>query len=259
MAKITRTSKRALIWPAMSLLLLGGMLAEARTRIQPADAEPHLARAKAAIEAVPMTIGPWSGHDEPVPAAAVSLLRPNMILSRKYAYVSKDGPFADKSVELLIVNCSDARDLQGHYPPNCYPAAGEPLLRKDWRTWVLKDAAGAQSDLQIHGMEYEFSPRQTKGEGSASDDLIVYNFFVLPLVPGTMVSHPELNGAICPDIDSVYTSGEDYQRRYFGAAEFQMVTDAELSREQRDEIFTELLAPNMTMIRTLMNRDPGGK
>ncbi len=52
----------------------------------------------------------------------------------------------------------------------------------------------------------------------------MYNFFVMPLVPGVTVSHKELDGVICPDITSVYTSGEDYQRRYYGAAEFQLVT-----------------------------------
>jgi hypothetical protein len=87
----------------------------------------------------------------------------------------------------------------------------------------------------------------------------VYNFFVTPLVPGSLVSHPELNGAICPDIQSVYTSGEDYQRRYFGAAEFQLVFETSMTSEQRDQAFIDLLAPNLNVIRTLMNRDPGGK
>ena len=27
-------------------------------------------------------------------------------------------------VELLVVHCSDARDMHGHYPPICYPAHG---------------------------------------------------------------------------------------------------------------------------------------
>jgi hypothetical protein len=246
MIKGPRNSRGAWLWPAVTILMLIGMIAEAHTRVTGADAAPHLARCRAALERFPMTIlGPsgnsWAGTDQPVPDSAVALLQPNIIVSRNYAEQGGEGMRAS----LLIVDCSDANDLQGHYPLNCYPAQGQTWLSTKPRVWHLPG-------MDISGMEYEFA--NTRLEGT----MVVYNFFVTPLVPGSLVSHPELNGAICPDIKSVYTSGEDYQRRYFGAAEFQVVFDNPMTSEQRDSAFIDLLAPNLNVVRTLMNR-PGGK
>ncbi|MDP9174824.1 MAG: EpsI family protein [Planctomycetota bacterium] len=245
MARLGRISKKGVwIWPIASVLMLIGMISEARTHIKPADADEHLAQSKQAIDGIPTTIiGPtgniWSGTDEVVPASATQLLRPNTILSRQYVKHGADG----QSVALLIVHCSDARDLQGHYPHNCYPAQGQDEISQEQRAWHLKD-------MDIPGIEYHFAGEQLGAER------IVYNFFVTPAVPGALVSHPELNGVICPDIDSVYKSGEDYQRRYYGAAEFQMVSSAPMTRDQRDQAFVDLLTPIEDVIRKLENRDP---
>ena len=248
MAHRARIFKGIWFWPALSALMLLGMVAEAQTRITRADAEPHLARCKAAIESIPLTIlGPsgayWTGAETNVPLSATQLLRPNQILSR--TYVRQGDPLM---VSLLIVDCRDARDLQGHYPPNCYPAQGLKLIGQIPRTWRLSDG------LEVPGMEYHFA-----SEGHLEDPTVVYNFFVTPLVPGLTVSHPELNGVICRDIDSVYTSGEDYQRRYFGAAEFQLMARSRMTGQQLDHALIDLLSPNQNVIRTLMNRAPGGK
>lgn len=234
------------LWPMVSILMLIGMIAEARTHVQPAVAEPHLARCRAAIDAFPVIVkgasAAWMGRDTEVPVSATQLLRPNKILSRDYV-----NDETEASVSLLIVDCGDARDLQGHYPPNCYPAQGQKLLAKQQRTWQLPH-------MEITGMEYHFAPKSLTYQ-----EQVVYNFFVLPLVPGVAVSHKELDGVICPDIGSVYTSGEDYQRRYYGAAEFQLVTGPRMTQQERDQAFLDLLSPNEKLIRILENRDPGGK
>lgn len=246
MLRRAKLGKGLWLWPVVAILLLLGMVAEQNTRVKPADADPHLLRCKKAIMSIPMTIatasdGTWYGQDVPVPSAATALLRPNIILSRAYTNLGE-------TVSLLIVHCSDARDLQGHYPPRCYPAQGETIINPGMkRTWHL-------SHMSITGMEYAFG-----AAAGQIGDQIVYNFFVTPRVPGAVVSHPELDGAICPDIDSVYTSGEDYQRRYFGAAEFQLIFNAEMPQEQRDQAMVELLNPMQNVIRTLMNKDTGGK
>jgi hypothetical protein len=235
------------LWPLVSILMLAGMIAEARTRITPADAAPHQLRCKQAINGIPLTLvtpsAIWSGSDVEVPKAATQLLRPNEILSREYV---KHGD--GTTVDLLIVDCNDARDLEGHYPPRCYPAAGQKLL-----TTTPHDLR--VGDLLIHGTEYTFAVP----DGEIGDEKTVFNFFVLPFVPGTMVSHKELNGAICPDIESVYTSGQDHQRTYYGAAEFQLILPQETGPAQRDEIYADLLTPMQDVIRTLMNHDAGGK
>jgi hypothetical protein len=233
------------LWPALSILMLIGMFAEAQTHVQPSVAEPHLARCRAAIDAFPMVIrgasGVWTGMDTDVPASATKLLRPNRILSREYL-----NDETKMAVSLLLVDCGDARDLQGHYPPNCYPAEGQKLLEKVPRTWHLPG-------MDISGMEYHFGPKSPTDLGQ-----VVYNFFVMPVAPGRTVSHKELDGVICPDIESVYTSGEDYQRRYYGAAEFQLISGPRMTRAQRDQALIDLLGPNERLIRILENRNPGG-
>ena len=59
---------------------------------------------------------------------------------------------------------------------------------------------------------------------------------------------------LCTDY-RVEQAAEDYQQRYYGAAQFQMVfqteASAEPSREQRDEIFATLMGPNLKLIETL--------
>jgi hypothetical protein len=238
----------------LSILMLIGMIAEAGTHVQPAVAEPHLARCREAIAAFPLMIrgasGTWAGVNTEVPAPAIQLLHPNAILSRNYV-----NDETKTMVQLLIVNCKDARYLQGHYPPNCYPAQGKEIIKYDNhgtmekgepRTWHLPH-------MDLTGMEYHFAPKSPTDE-----EQVVYNFFVMPRVPAMTVSHKELDGVVCPDIGSVYTSGEDYQRRYYGAAEFQLVTGPRMTREERDQAFLDLLGPNENLIRTLENRDPGG-
>jgi len=60
----------------------------------------------------------------------------------------------------------------------------------------------------------------------------------------------------------VYKSGEDYQRRYYGASEVQLVTDnsrgGELTQQERDEVLDQLLGPNMKNLMPLLNNPPAG-
>jgi hypothetical protein len=229
----------AIIAPALCLALLAALAAEAHTRVQPGDAEPFHARARAAIGSIPpeMDNGNWVSEDVPEPPSATALLRPNAILSRHYLKRLSDG--RTLSVGVLIVQCKDARDMQGHYPPRCYPANGATLVEQLPRTWLI-------GGVTISGMEYYFT-QLTQGR---NEDLRVYNFFVIPRIPG-LADHGVYG--IYPDIEAVYKSGEDYQRRYYGAAQFQFVFPNELSQSVRDQIMTELLENNVSVIRALTN------
>src|SRR5947207_15749249 len=82
-----------LVAPAMSLALLGGIATEHRRYLKTEDFEPYHVRAKAAIESLPLMIGPWRGldTDEKVPKHAQVLLNPNKILIRCYYDVSYYG------------------------------------------------------------------------------------------------------------------------------------------------------------------------
>jgi len=225
------------------------MVAEARTHVQPTEAAPHLQRCRDAIDAVPDVVatsnGTWVGHETEMPRPAIELLHPNRILSRVYVNTQ-----AREVASLLIVNCSNAYYLMGHYPPICYPSQGEKEIegRTVARIWHLPH-------MDISGMEYHFAAK-----GPTDQEQVVYNFFVMPLVPSLTVAHKELDGVICPDMDSVYASGEDYQRTYYGATEFQLVTDPQLmTKEQRDQALIDILTPCQDLLRTLENRPPGGK
>lgn len=77
------------------------------------------AEVQAAVNDMPYRLDDWVGEDVEVPASAVEILHPNAILSRRFRKLS-----GGASLHLLVVHCSDARDMQGHYPPVCYPANG---------------------------------------------------------------------------------------------------------------------------------------
>jgi F420-0:gamma-glutamyl ligase-like protein len=121
--------------------------------------------------------------------------------------------------------------MTGHYPPICYPSNGEPLLGS--RLFHLK-----VGDIMVDGTEYQFKARADQG----CDRKSVYNFFV---VPG------QENFGIVPDIKGVQRAARDYQRRYFGAAQFQVVLDADQPVEVRDEVFTTLIGSDAGLLKTL--------
>ena len=242
-----RTISLVLAAPMMSVGLLTGMAMERRTYITPADVEPYHARARAAIHDVPYVVGYWVGKDDPVPVAAQKLLRPNEILSRTYIDKETDawGP-RDRAASLLIVQCRDSRDMLGHYPPRCYPSTGMTPVFEEDRDWTV-------GDLVITGKEYHFT-RQLQGQTHRTT---VYNFFVVPTRAraGTGGRAHAVAAAIKRDMDAVRDAAEDYQQRYYGAAQFQVVfqgiQSADLPRGERDEIFATLIEPTLPAIKAL--------
>jgi hypothetical protein len=222
----------ALLAPLMSAGLLLGIFAENGTHLKPADVEPYHARAKEAvlghvdengnqIGGVPTRIDSWYGRDEEIPQAAQSLLKPNAILSRSYRDTSLYGEQTRLTASLLIVQCRDTRDMRGHYPPICYRAHGHELVEQKRKDWIVGD------NFKIEGMSYEFA----KLEASEVRRIVVYNFIILP----------GPNGAIVPDIQGVNRISEDYQQRYYGAAQFQLVMSAAIPESDRDAIFQQLV------------------
>src|SRR2546423_2638408 len=217
--------------PLMSAMLLGGIVLEQRQHLTPQDVEPYHARAKAAIDGVPHFIGTWTGSDEPVPLAAQKLLRPNAILSRTYSDNSRSN---GEHASMLIVQCRDSRDMVGHYPPICYRAKGNVLDEKysGPRDWKVGSAT-------IPGYEYQFTELR-QGQISRTT---VYNFLIVP------------KRGIVRDMKGVEAAAEDYQERYYGAAQFQVVFEgfasSDRAREERDEIFATLIGPCINVIETL--------
>jgi hypothetical protein len=227
--------------PLLCAGLLAGIGWEKSTHVKPQDARAYHARVKAAIAAMNYTIGDgnsgmWFGQNIDQPKAAVELLRPNIILSRRYTNTSDQDKFRTRICDVLIVQCWNSRDMVGHYPENCYHNTGETLVEKRPRKWQI-------GERQIIGTEYIFE-RYSRGQPLRR---CVYNFLVVP-------GEGPLRG-IVPDIKAVNKAAEDYQWRHFGAAQFQFVFQANEvdSREERDRIFKTLMGSNMGVFDALEN------
>jgi hypothetical protein len=217
--------------PVACLVILGGVVAENRTHIKPQDASPYHAAVRARLEAWPEKIqspGPgeeeWNSRPLEVPEAAVQLLRPNALVSRHYECLEDPS----RNFNLLIVQCGEPSDMSGHYPPNCYPSNGQPLARKpEPRQWRV-------GGTTIDGVEYHFEPRKL-----GQSRLCVYNFFVLP------------GRGVEPNMEEVRRASADYRRRYYGAAQFQVIFSTDLPRETRDAIFTAVIGADPGIFQVL--------
>ena len=78
--------------------------------------DQYHANVRAAATLVPTMIGPWVGQDVPTRAQALTVLRPNVMISRHYVNIETGA-----SVSLMLVHCVDAHSMVGHYPGRCYP------------------------------------------------------------------------------------------------------------------------------------------
>ncbi|MGB7156819.1 MAG: hypothetical protein WBD40_02055 [Tepidisphaeraceae bacterium] len=238
MANRARQLTFVLAPPLMAVTLLAGLTVEKSAYLTPQDVEPYHARARDAIAMIPYVLeqGRWTGKDQTVPIAAQKLLRPNgPMLYRTYEDNQRSESIGRERVaSLLVVQCRDSRDMLGHYPPRCYRSHGmeqKSAERRDWRV----------GDMTIPGIEYAFEQKRV----GQTYRTIVYNFFI---VPGSRT-------ALRRDMDAVRVAAEDYQQRYYGAAQFQVVfqglSSADLPRSERDDIFRTLIEPTIPVIKTL--------
>ncbi|MEM0913138.1 MAG: exosortase C-terminal domain/associated protein EpsI [Planctomycetota bacterium] len=220
-------SPYTLVWVALSVVLLGGMAVQQGIyRKPPADAGAYHARVGSAIDDLPYTFGEWIGTDSAVPAAAVRLLRANRVFSRRFMHMS-----TGQSVQVLIVHCTDSRDLIGHYPPVCYPGNG---WKSDGQTPAALGVPGYES---IDSTRYEFK----QGDQLTERRIAIFNFMVLP------------DGQIVHDMDAVSTASQDYRRKFFGAAQVQVLVPPDLSLDEQTQLaaqFVELIDPVLREIQS---------
>jgi len=138
------------------------------------------------LEGVPLRCGEWIGEEQPLPPAAVELLRPNASLCRMYRRIGSD----DRAL-LSVIHCSDARDMAGHYPPICYPAHGWSLGRP-WLEAQMPGLGGSEAPKsgEFESMDllladgrrvplrlYRFS---RAGEGLTEIKMSILSAFILP-------------------------------------------------------------------------------
>jgi hypothetical protein len=220
--------------PLLSAVLLAGIVAEKRTYREPEDFEPYHARVKEVIEAIPWSIDSWTGQEERQPEAAQKLLKQPVLISRRYIDTSAESiSRSERTASLLFVQTKRSNDMVGHYPPNCYRALGNTMKQRIPREWNIDGFA-------IPGMEYHFE-RRIDGYVLRKT---VYNFLVVP------------GQGIVRDMDGVKAAAEDYQQRYYGAAQVQVVFDSigseRLSQQERDDIFATLMRATVPAIKAVL-------
>jgi hypothetical protein len=190
----------------------------------PMQAEAYHRRIESLALASPSHFGSWVSLEVPVPEAAVTMLRPNATISRKYTNIA-----TGEDATLLLIQCKDARDLFGHYPPVCYAAHGFKLIESTARDWRI-------DDLTIQGMAYGFSSTRPNELTS----MFIYDFMILP------------NGQTCRGMEGVYASARDPQRRRLGAAQMQVLFNSTMPQERRDALFMSLVASNRPTIDAIL-------
>lgn len=216
-------SRRDALILTVALLLLAGMGVQSALRPGPGDAEPFHRAVVAKLDTMPRQIGDWVGTDEPPTRAAETLLKPNVLIQRSFRNI-ETGEWAT----LLLVQTKDAGDMNGHYPPVCYPSSG----------WTQEQSEPI--DLRVEGMAIpatEYTFELTSADGAASMNVI--NFMIMP------------GGEILRGIDGVARAAADYTRYFHGAAQVQVVTPGDWSNDKRLPVVNELLAANLEMIRLL--------
>ena len=231
----------ALLAPALCVGMLGLMAAQKRAYLKAPAFEGYHARVAAAVDALRTnsSVGGWMGREIDIPQAAIKLLKPNALLALRYQDTGVGSIFHPRVVDFVVVQCRRSGDMVGHYPPNCYPSLGMEEVRHAPRTWQV-------GDLTIRGTEYEFVQRVNDRDVHK----VVDNFMVVA------------KAGVLPDIRGVQDAAEDYQQRYYGAAQFQVVYPDDLSRSdtaearaERDKIFVTLMSPAAGLIRMIAAGD----
>ena len=178
------------------------------TTHKPANVEAYQQRIATAADNIPNHIGPWVGQDVKVPAQALSLLKPAVMISRRYLNV-ENGAVAG----LMLVHCSDAHDMAGHFPLRCYPAQGWSLRSSQPRDWELEG-------LKLTGTEYEFVLNDEPGRGP--QHIYVANCLFRP------------GGQVLRDMNGLARSIVGAGGEATGAGQMQIDFDGDVPREQRD-------------------------
>jgi hypothetical protein len=217
---------------ALSLAMIVGAGIEGRQFRPPPDASGYQARVKAVADQLlppALVLGDWVGKERDVDASAVTLLRPNVIVSREF-----DNAKTGEKVGLLFVDCSDARDTVGHYPPICYPSQGWSLQTGTQTQWALPN-------VKVNGMEYTF----VRGDFNGDDNLLVDDFFVLP------------GAGTTPYRSDVIKAAGDLQRRFYGVAQVQLVFfDSQYTADRRHQAFVDIVGPLEKLLQTVQEIKP---
>ncbi len=182
------------------------------------SSEAYLAAVADGIGAIPYRIGRWIGADVEAQAPAVRLLKPNKLLQRRFMSDSGEEGFS-----LLVVHCSDVRDMQGHYPPMCYPASG-------WTLDATTPADFAMGAISTPCRIYSLS----RLRDGAEQQMTILNFFVVP-------SQTE---SLAPDMGALNRAAASLTRSGLGAAQVQLIMAGDVAPDRILKLMEEI-APSL--------------
>ncbi len=216
----------------LAVVLLLGLWWEGRGHVRPEDARAYHQAASSAVVSVPAQFEDWRGSEVSVPAPAQKLLHSSTIVARDY--LNAERGLAGK---LVVIYCKDVRDLQGHYPPVCYPGHG-------WTT----GSAPEDVEIEVGGMRLALRRYEYHRDSFESEiRTIIYGFFVMP------------GRGVTRGMETVREAASDYRDRVFGAGQIQVVFTGGMLRSEEESVARELLEQVVPVIRTIQDRDAGGE
>lgn len=212
--------------PFATAALLAGIILTRPGQVRTVEGtDEYFSSVRASVDAIPYKIGPWLGRDVAVAPAAVKLLQPNAIVQRQY-----EDQGSGHVVQLLVVHCGNTLDMQGHYPPVCYPAHG-------WRQVSADRLSVPAEGVTLPATLYRFA-RIVDG---VEREMSVINFFVVPRDDEQFFADM---GALNAASRSVVTAG-------LGAAQIQIVsfdTRVDLRNDPAVARFLEAVGPVLRAI-----------
>lgn len=213
-----------IIATAALLIFIGGF---ARLSIATQGVEEFRQRARSAIDALPLAVGPWTATKRPIDARARDLLQPNAESTLLY-----QNQRTQVNAYYSVVQVKDSRHMTGHAPSNCYRGNGFELEPPQRRTVRV-------GEFELTSAVYKM--RRSLPEGR-EQRWTVYNFFIFP------------DGAFGSTLLELDRAAEDYRRLAYGVAQVQVLTfDPRLTDRERDDIFATLVGSkeSLEMIRVL--------
>jgi hypothetical protein len=219
----------------LAAAMLVGVLAQSHlVQVEEPNVARYHARIRAADDGIPPTIGPWIGQNVPLPARALNSLHPNVLVSRTYIN-AENGTRAG----LLMVHCTDAHHMVGHFPLRCYPAEGWNLVSSKQRDWKI-------GTLLLTGMEYEFTKQDVGGPFGADAHIIVDNCLLRP------------RGLVLRDMSSMSDSILGAEGQATGAGQIQVYFSPDVDQSSRDAAVLALVNGYRPVIDAIL-ADPDDK
>lgn len=213
--------------PAIAAVLLVIFLFGLRASSGPSGAEldAYFAEVKAEVEQVPWLIGSYVGRENEVAPSAEELLKPNAILQRTYIDTNTNTSFS-----LVLIHSGVARDMQGHFPPNCYPAHG-------WDGGAVGDVAidlaGADRTARVYNYTRTLEVRD--------ESVNILNLFATP----------NQETPFGRDMGVIDRASRSRFGNQMGAAQVQVLTPPAMPQEQREQIWAmamEAVGPAMARV-----------